>query len=79
MRTAYVSAMWGNATSKNCCELDPLKYGWVLDENKYKPFWFVGDSMPMKVNDVLVNTDGVDEHENDDLDNTLDSSDSESE
>ena len=43
----YVSIIWGNADSAEPNpDLDPLKYGWKVENKHYIPEWFQGNAVP---------------------------------
>ena len=44
--------MWQNATDPDCIKFSAENSGWILD-GFLKPTWFVGDSTPLQVEDVL--------------------------
>lgn len=52
LRTIFVNSMWQNATTPDCIRFKPENNGWILDET-LKPTWFIGDSMPQQVEDVI--------------------------
>ena len=82
LRTIFVTAMWKNATEQHCITLDPAKCGWVMKEI-LEPFWFEGDPTPLSVDDILKNnrpesSEMETDVEEDDLVDSRDSSDSDS-
>lgn len=52
-RTIYISQIWSNAHLKTPSNINPINYGWKLNQNNYDFHWFDGDECPSKVNDVV--------------------------
>ena len=61
-----MSIIWGNADSAKPDDLDPLQYGWKVENRHYMPKWFPGSAVPDNLfQDVSVteNTEGNDHTE----------------
>ena len=45
-RANFISHMMCNCLESDYVPLDPLKYGWKMDGEKFVPIWFEGSSLP---------------------------------
>lgn len=60
LRTAYISNMWSNSFQKNPSLLDPLNYGWCLNDNGQYTFnWFEGPETPESIQDIVLKSTGI--------------------
>lgn len=74
-RAHFVSIFWGNADSPEPDhDLDPVQYGWKLEDGHYKFDWFSGSSVPEELF-VEPNNDRIDEQPEEDIDEESDDDD----
>ncbi|CAH1111419.1 unnamed protein product [Psylliodes chrysocephalus] len=77
LRTIYVNSMWLQATDQLCLKLRPENCGWTLENNYLKPIGFIGDQMPLKIDDIAQMTDNENDDESENQPVTSDESDGE--
>ena len=52
-RTIYVTSLWNNAFQPNPTDLDPLDFGWCIQDQQMSCKWFDVDEMPETVLEML--------------------------
>ena len=62
LRANLVSDSWVNCLHPNYQYLDPLQYGWKMENGALEPLWYTGSALP--------NKDELDEQPDDLLDST---------
>lgn len=60
LRAAYISYLWTNAFQNITSEIDPLNYGWCLNEHGQYTFnWFEGPDTPENIQEILLTSAGT--------------------
>ena len=82
LRNIFVTRMWKHVTEQSCITLDPEKCGWFMKEI-LEPFWFEGNPTPLSVDHILKvygskSLEKETDNEEDDLNDSQGSSDSDS-
>ena len=76
LRAHYVSMLWARANTEYPCEgINPLDYGWSLENGMLIPTWFDGPAIPANIfckpwerndeEDIMLNEDIESGNEND--------------